>query len=581
MLIERFRTWGLWLLAVVLLTVKCYVFDAVIARPDALSWELTDWLAATAAAALVALPVVWSARRWLIFVLLGLADIWMIANILYFRAYRLFITWHLLSVAGNLNGFEDSILPYCDRSLWLFPLLTLPALLCLLWPPKRAGLTDILAMLLISVLCSLSASYTRWRSVRAYLPEDSFSAEWLNPCALPQALSADISERERQAGKYIHYHSILAYPLFMATDAITNRPSADDIVLSEEEQAELSRLLRPAVPAAEPQGNLVIVLLESFESWLLDARDAEGALVCPRLNHYIATHELCYVKDVSTQIQYGMSGDGQLLVNTGLFPTLEGIACVDYGYNTYPNLAHFYPHSAIVNPCRNVWNQRVVTTSYGYQQLIEPDSENRFEWDDSIVVDKMIATLESMPAPCCVMGITVSGHLPFTQSQDAIPMADTIPALFSQYMRTAHFTDRQIGRLLEWADTAQVMRHSTIAITGDHRIFHAWGNEEIRDFGLRAHLPFGTGQAGCPFLLMGPRVPAIRSLQAEQIDIFPTLLEAIGQKNYFWQSMGHSCLRPETADTNDRYFLHRQLSDKLIRMDYFAPYSVFCKKNAK
>lgn len=578
---EQVQIWSRWLVVTALLVAKCLAFDALIARPDALSWQLTDWLAATAAAALLALLAVSSSRRGMAAAVLVLTDIWMVVNILYFRAYRLFITWHLLSVAGNLSGFEDSILPYCDWSLGLFPLLSLPALICLAWPARRARWTDAIAIFLLVIACSAGASYTRWRNVRAYLQDHSFSWEWLNPCSLPQALSADISERERQAGKYIHYHSILAYPLFMATDALTHRPNSENIVLSDEEQAELNRLLRPAEPAGEPQGNLLIVLLESFESWLMQARDAQGELVCPQLNRYIATHELCYIEDVSTQIQYGMSGDGQLLVNTGLFPTLEGIACVDYGYNTYPNVAHFYPQSVIVNPCRNVWNQHVVTASYGYRQLIEPKSENRFEWNDSIVVEKIIETFESMPTPCCVMGITVSGHLPFTQSQDPIPMADTIPALFCQYMRTAHFTDRQIGRLLAWADTAQVMRHSTIAITGDHRIFHAWGNEEIRDFGLRAHLPFGTGQAGCPLIVMGPRVPAIHAQQAQQIDIFPTLLEAIGQENYFWQGMGRSCLHPQSEVTSNRYFLHRQLSDKLIRMDYFAPYSDFCKKNAK
>ena len=63
--------------------------------------------------------------------------------------------------------------------------------------------------------------------------------------------------------------------------------------------------------------------------------------------------------------------------------------------------------------------------------------------------------------------------------------------------------------------------------TGDHRIFHAWMSDDIREYGLRAHLPFGTGQAGCP-------------------------------------------LKEGETPSNENDDLRRQLSDKLIRMNYFA-----------
>ena len=169
------------------------------------------------------------------------------------------------------------------------------------------------------------------------------------------------------------------------------------------------------------------------------------------------------------------------------------------------------------------------------------------------------------------MGITVSGHLPFDSSPDNIPLPDTVPPLIRRYLQTAHFTDRQIGRLLAWADTAQVMRNSVIAITGDHRVFHSRMNEEVREYGLRAHLPFGTGQAGCPFLLTGANVPAVRIKAASQMDIYPSILEAIGQNDYYWQGFGHSLLGGQ-AVKDDKYHLHRQMADKMIRMNYFAKY---------
>ena len=109
-----------------------------------------------------------------------------------------------------------------------------------------------------------------------------------------------------------------------------------------------------------------------------------------------------------------------------------------------------------------------------------------------------------------------------------------------------------------------------IAITGDHRIFHAWLNDEIREYGLRANLPFGTGQAGCPFIVRAPAITSTRVIeQGNQIDIFPTILDFIGQKDYFWKGMGDDLWAGETG-ANDAYLLRRHLSDKLIRNNYFS-----------
>ena len=158
-------------------------------------------------------------------------------------------------------------------------------------------------------------------------------------------------------------------------------------------------MLRPVVPEHEPQGNLLILLIESFESWVIDAVDADGQPICPALRRYIDTHPLLYAYDVESETHHGVSGDGQLIVNTGLFPLLKGITCIEYDGNTYPNVAHFYPHSAVVNPCRNVWNQRAITPAYCYRQLIEPDTDDPFAWNDSIVADRLIETISGRCPP--------------------------------------------------------------------------------------------------------------------------------------------------------------------------------------
>lgn len=560
-----------WLLVVIALMLKCYTFEALIYAPNTVHWKLMDFLSKGATSMLLALPVIWSRKKYMGWVILGLTDLWLIVNLLYYRVYHLFVTWHLLRIIDNLHGFESSVLPYFDVSLLFLLAPSLLLLPSMFYKATRAKWYGTCIIVLVGILASVGGSYALWRDYRDGTDKDKFNWTWINPGTLPKSNAAPIWESEKQGNCYVRTRSILDYPVFLICDAIRTLSNKDEVPeLTEEENAELQQLLNPVEPGNAPEGNLLIILLESFESWVLNFDYAYGKPVCPYLKQYISTHPVLYAKDVTSQTMYGLSGDGQLIVNTGLLPLLEGVACVNYAYNTYPNLAHFYPYSAVVNPCRNVWNQTAITPSYGYKQLIEPQTDEMRGWNDSVLIDKVIESFYALDSPCCIMGITVSGHSPFTFSPDPLTIDDSVPPILRDYMRTAHFTDRQLGRLLAWADTASVMVNSTIAITGDHRIFGSWGAEDVRDFGLRANLPFGTDCAGCPFILVSPRITEKRVVEkGSQMDIFPTILDAIGQKNYFWKGVGRDLLDSEPS-SDDRLVIRHHLSDKLIRMNYFA-----------
>lgn len=559
------KTWARWGLVVITILLKCVVFDRLVDING-------EFLPKLAAAMMLALVAVWTQRKYIVWVVLGIADAWLITNIVYYRAYHLFLTWHLISFATNINGFGSSILPYLDAKLLLVVATSLLALPCMFFDARRMGWKGHVLVVLASALLSFACSWHRWKVFHT-ANDNKLTWEWVNPCSIPVRLSDHISQIERQPNHYMKYHSILAYPLFMVYDAArTYYHRGEPPVLTEAEQEELQKILGPVMPAQPIEGNLLLILLESFESWLMDMNDAAGNPVCPELKGYMERHPVLYVKDLKTQIQYGMSGDGQMIVNTGLFPTLEGVACIDYGYNAYPNFSHFYPQNAIINPCRNVWNKNVVTRSYGYQQLIEPESDYTFEWNDSAVVDHTIEAFYTLERPCCVMSLSISCHTPFNLEADDIPLDETIPQLFQNYIRTAHYTDRHIGRLLAWADTAAVMKDAVVVITGDHRIFHAWQNEETREYGLRAGLPFGTSQAGNPLIVKAPCITETRIVeQGGQVDVFPTVLHVIGQETYYWKGVGHNLLLEETG-SEEEIAVRRTLSDKLIRMNYFEQY---------
>ena len=71
------------------------------------------------------------------------------------------------------------------------------------------------------------------------------------------------------------------------------------------------------------------------------------------------------------QVRHGVSADGQMIGVTGLLPISEGATCRLYNTNVYPNYAHLYTSSAIINPCKGTWNQEQMTKCYQFDTLIE------------------------------------------------------------------------------------------------------------------------------------------------------------------------------------------------------------------
>ena len=153
-------TWLRFALVVVLLAAKAFLFDRIVALDIYVSpaHAYFKW----AAAVLLAITVMWTPRRWPVFTLLGLTDLWIIAQIIYYRVNHLFMTWHLFALAGNMDGFWSSIIPYCDASLLLFPLLTCVAAVCFLWEAVPFRWWETVIALLLGSTISLTGSYMRW-----------------------------------------------------------------------------------------------------------------------------------------------------------------------------------------------------------------------------------------------------------------------------------------------------------------------------------------------------------------------------------------------------------------------------------
>lgn len=482
----------------------------------------------------------WQPRRWPMVVVLIVTDIWFLAGIWYYEANGLWLNWQAVRTVTELRGFESSILAYLS------------------WRQAILPLTTLCGIAILYLLPSDKPSVRSWGIIGGIV------LIFLGCAAISRRLSP-LSEEEKQTSFvaeerfFVYTHSPLAQVGKIIVDACREsvfRWNASH-PLSPREQTIMASIYGPQTPPNPPQGHLVYILVESLETWALEALTLAAEPVSPYLNEYIASHNVLYVREVETQQMYGRSGDGQLITQTGLLPLSAGVACRDYGTNTYPNLAHFYADGVVINPYRiPVWNQQTVTTSYGFKHLQSP--HRLINYSDSTVFSNARKYLSEATVPTAVLALTIDTHTPFRSHKDSLPLADLYSPTEQDYLQSVHYTDRQIGHFLAWTDTATTMQNATIVITADHN-----------------HFPQENERGYCPFILLSPQV--IRSVyypQALQIDLFPTVLHAINQTSYAWQGFGIDLLRSDaeqrlssrTVSNKEAYIL----SDKLIRSNYFG-----------
>ncbi len=518
---------------------------------------IAAYAACVSAAMFLSLPIL--AKRGILpsIIILIFTDLWLLANCWYFAANNFFIQWSVILFATELRGFENSILSFIEWQHFLFPAITFALSFFLILFRKEIKKDSIptktcWTILLITVVLFILSACARFTNrPDIYADADKWSAN-------------------EEENAFLRTHSPLGHLAFILYGGVKESVLHLQSVLpfTEREKTILSQVCTNPQPITPPSAHLVFVLVESLESWALEATDIHGEYVTPNIRRYICEHTVLYCRNLYSQQQYGRSGDGQLITQTGLLPLRNGIACMSHGDNTYPNYAHFYPNSVIVNPYQGVWNQRVTTRSYGYRRLREP--KFFFHANDSMVFQWTREELCNADTPTCVLAITINTHAPFKSVQPKLTLPDSYAPAEQSYLQCVHYFDRQLGRFLSWADTASIMQNSTLVITADHN-----------------HFPVTDTRGTCPLIIASPAISKKIEIEtAYQMDIFPTLLHAINQ-NYFWHGLGIDLLSspsaplPTTHNPSAHYSSPRSitpheasvLSDKLIRTNYFSTHT--------
>lgn len=537
-----------------------------------------------------------SHKRWWTIIVAVIVDIWCISNLIYYKTYNAFLTVNDILLANNMDGAWSSITAYFDGSMILLVILTIIWGLFVFLLRKRIEsrrwIIFVSSLLILFVLAYMnnyliySLKFGSSASKEEASQVEAEQKEWIT--------FADTNGRIKTYMNYIPFYEIynqatdcgsLPQPNFMdyyiksqsiISDLIAislyylcNNNSPGDIMpLSDSEKELILPYIHFITKETFPKKNLIVILVESLEDWPLHHK-IENQEIAPYLNRLKQQQNVLYCDKIKCQTLGGNSGDGQMIVNTGILPIQGGVACMLYGNNIYPNFAHFYSNSIMVNPWPGIWNQDTMSIRYSYTQKIEPESGG---WEDAQVLKTSIEHLKNLKTPTCLMAITVSTHAPFNRIRNKT-LQTNAPSILNRYMQCLNYTDSCIACFMNYVLGDSLLSQSTIVITGDHTIFKPAMLRDFTSYAQEQNLSIASGDNYCPLIIYSPQIKENIHITdtCYQMDIFPTILHLIGCEDYYWRGLGVNLLDEEAR--HNRPISEQEayrISDLIIRSDYFS-----------
>lgn len=487
----------------------------------------------------LALPYVLLRRRWLQIVMMLVLDGLLISNLMYSRTYNSVIPLESYLLAGNLSDFMASVV---DSMRWIDLLFPISTLIAGFWVRRYAPEARLVwrrvvhYMAIIIVVGAICGLLLVPKGGFSKTIDDMQSANYYS-CVTPE---------------YTFFGSLL-YDA-MHTDA----PCTPQIREEVKTWFALQPNYVPLSDSISERKNLIVVLCESLESWVIGLR-MEGKEITPNLNRAIADAQTLYAPNTLTQVKGGRSIDCQLLLNAGLLPLRSGCYAMKYTGNNYHTLTKamastYNSRSYLLTVDKPVtWNQAQVAKAFGIDTLLSKDS---WRLDEKVGSRKKLGDVSFMRQAVEKMKtgeiwkrgehvylqfVTYSGHNPFILPDNLkrIQLKGNYPRKMLDYMTMANYTDHAVGILLQYLKSRPDWHETMVVIVGDHEGLAA-DRADIRRSAEGRRVV--SASQFTPFIVLNSPVTMRYDGILGQVDMYPTILNLMHLDNYYWRGMGQSIL---------------------------------------
>lgn len=568
------------------LFLKLILFDAIwcIDTTFASFSYLETYLSKLFIATLLLLPYILFRRKGIESVILFCLDSLLICNLLYFRTYYTHIPLSSYVLAGNLTDFTESVRDSFRMIDVLLPLSSVVTIFMAFRKPDRKGsslirrLPGYFAVLVGTALLNMAclSFYGGFHQ--------SFNAIRQSPYLCSSC------------APMFTVFGCVYYDLTEQQQEIT--PEIDQRIGS---WLAAQPAWTPLPDSIETRRNCILILAESFESWVLE-QEVEGQEITPCLNRLLKEPTTLYAPHVLTQVKGGRSIDAQLMINAGMLPLNSGAYSSlypDNHYATLPKAMHELKHSRnylLTIDKVSTWNQGAIAYSFGLDTII---AYHDFRKAEAFGTHKRIGDVPffeqcsekisdgevwKQNETVFMQFVTYSGHAPFVLPQhlQEISFSDSIPAKAADYMKTARYTDKALGQFVDFLKSRPEYKETLIVITGDHEGLAFYRNELCQAPAMQGIV---SDKPYTPLIILNSPVGMRYEDVMGQIDIYPTLLQLLGLERYPWKGMGQSILSPTKrglavgshmnveGDASDSLTLHHlqqahDIADLMLRFDY-------------
>lgn len=328
--------------------------------------------------------------------------------------------------------------------------------------------------------------------------------------------------------------------------------------------------------------NLLVLQVESLEDFVIDKK-VDGQEITPSMNKLLKNS--IYFPNTFEQVNEGTSSDSDLMVNTSMLPIRKGSTFFRYPNTTYASLPNLleelnYDTVAIHADKGSFWNYAAGLKGIGFNKFIDYYS---FEDDESIglglsdgtYLRQVVPKIKELKQPFYSFIVTLTSHGPFDlpDKYKELKLSNELQNnVLGDYFQAVHYTDKQIGILLNTLDKDGLLDNTVVVIVGDHTGVHKYYNDKINTLVNPESWYLDNGNHTVPFIIYQKNMKTSikNDVIGGQVDIMPTIayLMGIDSSKYVNYAIGRNLL-----NTNRSYAI---LTDKTIK----GPISSSDEKNA-
>ncbi len=486
--------------------------------------------------------------------------LWIFSEIVNYRAFGFFLDGLSFKLIGNLNGFWLAIPQYIK---WYDFILFLPTIIfAILYKSipvnKKYSIHYFFINLFLIAVLNIISCYglTKEHFYETHSECPSINDMIFNPISKNAVGMMCGADRNEYIDKFSVIHALM-YSIreFVDFEYNNKKPEInnDDLLYIQSKLKSKDKTLT--------NSNIIIVLIESLEDWVVRPD------IMPNLCDFIETNNVLYAHNVISQRKAGSSADGQFIINTGILPVNTGTVSFQYCYNKYPSISDIYNTTCGIFPHNlSVWNQKQMSDAYNI------DSNYVVSEHDKEIFETVISKSKIHDY---ILTLTLSSHAPFDIWADSsnIQTPPNMPKLMRDYIKSINFMDKGLNLLLTEIKKDSIIRNTTLVITGDHNIFNEDQLNEFKNYVQTNNLDYNLKRNKCPLIIYSPyKVKKINIVDnVFQMDIYPTILDALDVDNYYWSGFGSSLYDSiNYKNRNIDVKMIERISDYIIQTNYFT-----------